>query len=88
MNTALDNVLRLKEMATLREVAEAATKCKARKRRYIRSKETLTVGQVSDMPASEKAGTHQEGEKATKRVCARRRCSRCRQPGHTDVLVR
>jgi hypothetical protein len=75
-------VLMREEIACLREVAEAATKRKSRKRRYIRNKETLTVGDVVDLIAPEEDGGQEEGSKPVKRARGERHCGRCGETGH------
>ena len=77
-----DMVLLRKEMASLRQAAETATKRKNRKRRHIKSQEALTVGEVADLVAPKEAGGQKEGEKATKRARAQRHCGRCGSTGH------
>ena len=75
-------VLMREEMARLREAAEAATKRKSRKRKYVRTEDTLTVGEVTDLIAPDEVGGEQEGEKAAKRVQGKRHCRRCGETGH------
>lgn len=61
-------VLMRKEIAELRKVAEAATERKSRKRKYVRTEKTLTVGEVLDLIASEAVGGDREGEKPARRA--------------------
>lgn len=66
-----------KEMAGLRRVAEATTERKSRKRKYIRTEETLTIGEVLDLIAPEKAGKQEKGEEEVNRAREKRHCGRC-----------
>jgi hypothetical protein len=65
------------EIGRLRDAVEASTKRRARKRRYIRAEETLTVGEVSDLIAEPAGSRRDDGETPAKRVRAERRCGRC-----------
>jgi hypothetical protein len=77
-----ESVLMRQEMAGLRKAVEVATEVKSRKRKYIRTAETLTVGEVADMIA-EKEGGEQEGDgEPEKRVRTQRHCGRCGKTGH------
>ena len=75
-------VLLRKEMAGLRKVAEAATERKGRKRKYIRTEDTLTVSEVLDSIAPEITGGVGEGKKPAKRAHGERHCRRCGEIGH------
>ena len=79
---AHEMVLVRKEMAGLRKVAEAATERKSRKRKYIRTEDTRTVGEVLDLIAPEEVDREKRGEKPPKRVQGKRRCGRCGETGH------
>ena len=79
-----DMVLLRKEMASLRQAAEIATKRKTRKRRYIQNQETLTVGEIADLITPDKPSEQEEGEKTTKRVRTERHCRRCGKTGHNS----
>ena len=81
---AHEMVLMRKEMAGLRKVAEAATERKGRKRKYIRTEDTLTVGDVLDLIPPEEASGQEEGEKPIKRAGRERRCRRCGETGHNS----
>ena len=70
------------EMAGLRKAVEVATEVKSRKRKYFRTAETLTVGEVADLIAKREDGGQKEGGEGVKRVCTQRRCGRCRETGH------
>jgi hypothetical protein len=79
-----DMVLMREEMASLRKAAEAATKRKSRKRRYIQSQKIPTVGEVADLIAPEEGGGQEEGKKPAKRARAERHCGRCGKTGHNS----
>ena len=64
------------------EVAEAATERKGRKRKYVRTEETLTASMVLDLIASEVVGGKREGEKPARRARKERHCGRCGETGH------
>jgi hypothetical protein len=81
-NIAHEMVLMREEITLLREAAEAATKRKSRKRRYIRTEETLTVGEVADLIAPKESSDQEEGDKPAKRVRGVRCCGRCGETGH------
>lgn len=71
-----ESVLMRKEMARLREAVEVATEQRSRERKYIRTGECLTVGEVSDLMAKEGSGG-EEAEQPAKRVRAQTHCGRC-----------
>ncbi|KAH5464313.1 hypothetical protein HBI65_251110 [Parastagonospora nodorum] len=75
-------VLMQEEMSRLRDAVEATTKRKARKRRYVRAEETLTVGEVSDLIAATAENRRDDGNRPSKRVRAERRCGTCGETGH------
>lgn len=79
-----DMVLLRKEMASLRQAAEIATKRKTRKRRYIQNEETLTVGEIAGLIIPDKPSEQEEGEKTIKRVRTERHCKRCGKTGHNS----
>lgn len=81
---AHEMVLMRQEMAGLRKVAEAATERKSRKRKYTRTKDILTVGNVLDLIAPEKVSRQEEGEEVEKRARRERRCRRCGETGHNS----
>ena len=70
------------EVAALREALDIANKRKSRKRRYVRTEETLTVGEVQGVLAEQADSSCGGGESASKRVRGERRCGRCNQTGH------
>ena len=56
MHQFMNMVLLREEMTSLRQAAEAATKRKSRRRRYLYNQKTLTVGEITDMIAPNEAG--------------------------------
>jgi hypothetical protein len=64
------------------EMAEIATEVKSRKRKYIRTAETLIVGEIADLIAKKDGSGLKEGRKSLKRVRAQRRCGRCRETSY------
>jgi hypothetical protein len=77
-----ETVLMRQEMAGLRKAVEIATEVKGRKRKYIRTAETLTVGEIADLIAEKEGGGQKEGGESLKRVRTQRRCRRCGETGH------
>jgi hypothetical protein len=77
-----ETVLMRQEMAGLRKAVEIATEVKRRKRKYIRTAETLTVGEIADLMAEKEVGGQKEGGESSKRVRTQRRCGRCGETGH------
>jgi hypothetical protein len=78
-------VLVQEEIGSLRDAVDTLTKRKARKRRYVRVEETLTVSEVSDLIAEkEESGSREDSETPAKRVRAERRCGRCSEIGHNS----
>jgi hypothetical protein len=68
----------------MRSAIEELTKYKGRKRRYIQVEETLTVSEVSDLITKKEGGSRRDGETPAKRVCAKRRYSRCSKTRHNS----
>jgi hypothetical protein len=60
----------------------ALTEQRSRKRRYIRTEETLTVGDVQDLIAEKDGGGQEAAEQPAKRVRKERHCGRCGKTGH------
>jgi hypothetical protein len=81
---AHEMVLMREETARLQEAVDAATKRKSRKRRYIQTEETLTVGEVSDLVAEMEGSRRNDGEQPAKRVCAERQCGHCSKMGQNS----
>jgi hypothetical protein len=61
-------VLMRQEMVGLRKVVEIVIEVKRRKRKYIRTAETLTVGEIADLIAEKEVGGQKEGGESLKRV--------------------
>ena len=74
--------LMMEEMGTLWAALDKSNKRKSRKRRYVRTEETLTVGEVQEVLAKQAGSSRGDGESALKRVRGERRCGRCKQTGH------
>ena len=72
----------IEEMGTLQAALNELNKRKSRKRRYVRTEETLTVGEVQEVLAKQAGSSRGDGESASKRVRGERRCGRCKQTGH------
>ena len=70
------------EMHGLKEAIDLLTKRKTRKRRYIRTEETLTVGEVVDTLAPDASSVRSDGKGPSKRVQKERRYRRCLGKGH------
>jgi hypothetical protein len=77
-----ETVLMRQEMAGLRKAVEVATEVKGRKRKYIRTAETLTVGEIADLIAKKDSGGQEEGGEPAKKARRQRRCGRCSETGH------
>ena len=69
-------------MAALQEALDTANKRKNHKRRYVRTEETLTIGEVQEVLAEQAGSSRGDGESASKRVRGERRCGRCKQTRH------
>ena len=72
----------IEEIGTLRAALDESNKRKSRKRRYVRTEETLTIGEVQEVLAEQAGSSRGDGESASKRVRGERRCGRCKQTGH------
>jgi hypothetical protein len=79
---AHEMTLMREEVAALREALDIANKRKSRKRRYVRTDETLTVSEVQDLLAEQASSSRGDGESASKRARGERRCGRCKETGH------
>jgi hypothetical protein len=77
-------VLVQEEIGRLQDAVDTLTKRKTRKRRYVRTKVTLTAGEVSDLIAAKEGSSRKDGKKPAKRVRAERRCGRCSEIGHNS----
>ena len=74
--------LQTREIAGLRKAINALTEQRSRKRKYIRTEESLTVGDVQDLMAGKDGGDGEAPEQSAKRVRAQRHCGRCGKTGH------
>ena len=70
------------KLADVRKAIAALTEQRSRKRRYIRTEETLTVGDVQDLIAEKDGGGEEAAKQPAKRVCKQRHCGRCGKTGH------
>jgi hypothetical protein len=77
-----ETVLTQQEMAGLRKAVEIATEVKGRKRKYIQTAKTLTVGEIADLIAKKDSSRRVEGGEPAKKVRTQRRCGRCGETGH------
>jgi hypothetical protein len=75
-------VLLQEEQARMRSAIEELTKRRTRKRRYVQTEETLTVGEVSDLIAATVQDGRDDGAGPSKRVRVGRRCGTCGETGH------
>jgi hypothetical protein len=77
-----ETVLMQQKMAGLCKAVEIATEVKGRKRKYIQTAETLTVGEIADLIAKKDGGRQVEGGEPAKKVHTQRRCRRCGETSH------
>ena len=66
----------------LQSTIDEQNKRKTCKMRYVRTEETLTVGEVQEVLAKQVGGSRGNGEGLSKRVQGERRCGRCKETGH------
>jgi hypothetical protein len=69
-------------MAGMRKAIAALTEQRSRKRRYIRTEETLTVGDVQDLMTEKDGGGEEAAGQPAKRVRKERHCGRCGKTRH------
>ncbi|KAJ8107447.1 hypothetical protein OPT61_g8861 [Boeremia exigua] len=74
--------LMMEQMATLQQSLDKSNKRKSRKRRYIRTDKTLTVGEMRELLAEREGSSHGDRESASKKVRKERQCGRCKGTGH------
>jgi hypothetical protein len=74
--------LMMEQMATLQQSLDESNKRKSRKRRYIRTDETLTVGEMRELLAERAGSSYGDRESASKKVRKERQCGRCKGTGH------
>ena len=77
-----NSVLPTREIAGLRKAIDAMVEQRGRKRKYIRTEDSLTVGNVLDLMAEKEGGGEKAAEQPAKRVRAHRHCGRCGKTGH------
>ena len=77
-----NSVLQARELAGVRKAIAALTEQRSRKRRYIWTEETLTVGNVQDLITEKDGSREQAAEQPAKRVRKERHCGRCGKTGH------
>jgi hypothetical protein len=77
-----NSVLQARELAGLWKSINALTEQRSRKRKYIRTEESLTVGDVQDSMAEKDGGGKEAAEQHAKRVRKERHCGRCGKTGH------
>ncbi len=75
-------VLQACKLAGVRKAIAALTEQRSRKRRYIWTEETLTVGDVQDLIAEKDSSGKEAAEQPAKRVRKERHCGRCGKTGH------
>ena len=77
-----NSVLQTREITGLRKAIDAMVEQRGRKRKYIRTEESLTVGNVLDLMAEKEGGGEKAAEQPAKRVRAYRHCGRCGKNEH------
>jgi hypothetical protein len=79
------NMVLLQEgQARMQSAIDELTKRRSRKRKYIQTEETLTVGEVQDLIAEREGGEHNTGEGPAPKVRGVRHCRRCGEKGHNS----
>ncbi len=69
-------VLLIEKITTLQAALDESNKRKSRKRRYVQTEETLTVGKVQKVLAKQAGSSRGNGKSASKRVREERRYRR------------
>jgi hypothetical protein len=77
-------VLLQEEQARMQSAIDELTKRRSRKRKYIRTEETLTVGEVQDLIAKREGRERNASEGPARKVRGARRCGRCGEKGHNS----
>jgi hypothetical protein len=77
-----------KENAELQKVVKAATEQKRRKRKYVRTGDTFTAGEVLNLVAPLDVDGEREGEKPAKKVQGKRHCGRCGKTRHNTNICK
>jgi NADH pyrophosphatase NudC (nudix superfamily) len=75
-------VLQACKLAGVRKAVAALIEQRSRKRRYIQTEETLTVGDVQDLITEKDSGSKEAARQPAKRVRKERHCGRCGKTGH------
>jgi hypothetical protein len=79
-------VLQTREIAGLRKAIEAAIEAaieqRSRKRKYIRTEEGLTVGDVQDLMAKKEGSSSKDAKQPVKRARGQRHCRRRGKTSH------
>ena len=84
LQIAHNMVLLQEEQARMRSAIDELTKRRSRKRKYIRTEETLTVGEVQDLIAERARGERDTSEGPARKVRGVRHCRRCSEKGHNS----
>ena len=71
-----------REIDSIKRVIKALTAQRSCKRKYIRTEEALTVGEVQDLIAKREGSGSKGSEQPAKRVRKERHCRRCGKTGH------
>ena len=79
------NMVLLQEgQARMQSAINELTKRRSRKRKYIRTEETLTVGEVSDIIAERESSSRNASGEPARKVRGARHCGRCGEKGHNS----
>ena len=74
--------LQTREIAGLQKAINALTEQRKRKRKYIRTEESLTVSDVQDLMAEKDGGGEDAAKQPAKRARGQRHYGRCGKIGH------
>ena len=88
LQIAHNMVLLQEEQARMRSAIDELTKRRSRKRKYIRTEETLTVGEVQDLIAKRARGERDTSEGPARKVRGVRHCRRCGEKGHNSCTCK
>jgi hypothetical protein len=75
-------VLQACKLAGMRKAVAALIEQRSRKKRYIQTEETLTVGNVQDLIAKKDSSGKEAARQPAKRVRKERHCRRCSKTRH------
>jgi hypothetical protein len=81
-------VLLQEEQARMRSAIDELTKRRSRKRKYIRTEETLTVGEVQDLIAEREGKEHNTSKGPARKVRSTVHCGRYSKKGHNSCTYR